>query len=63
MAPSMPSSVTARLSSLGSFFGILHWNERHPFEARVEFYIGLIEPIVVGARDRHRVASRLTILP
>ena len=41
----------------GGFFRILHRNERHAFEARVELYVGFMEPVVVGARGRHRVVK------
>ena len=40
---------------LRCFLRILHRQDRHAFEARIEFHVGLIKPIVVGFGDRHGV--------
>ena len=42
---------------LGRFLRVLHWDNRHPFEARIELYVGLMEPIVVGTRDCHGIVE------
>jgi hypothetical protein len=39
------------------FFWILQRNDGHPFEARVELEVGVVEPIVVGAGDGHRIVG------